>query len=244
MRKDLDGKVALITGAGSGIGAATASLLAGHGAFVIAADCNMDGADRTVTNICKSGLDASSAYVDLEDPSSIEKFANQIITGNEHIDIIVNSGGIISRYSCEELPLEQWDKVVNINLRGMHLIIQSFIKKMREQGGGKIVNISSLAGRIAGHRTSPDYASSKGGVMALTRSYAAHYAKYNINVNAVAPGLIITPMTEGRNKPEDVPIGRLGTAEDIANAVYFLSSKLSDYITGITLDVNGGMFTI
>lgn len=243
-QKDLLGKIALITGAAQGIGAASARILAEHGATVLAADINAEGAVWTAQALVAGGFSADAFAVDLSDPVSISKMASQVIEKYQHIDILVNNGGIVSRFSCEDLPLEQWERVININLRGTHLMIQAFIKNMRERGGGKIVNVSSIAGRIAGSRTSPDYASSKGGVMALTRSYAAHYAKFNINVNSVAPGLIVTPMTEGRNRPEDVPLGRLGTAQDIANAVYFLSSPLSDYITGITLDVNGGMFMI
>lgn len=205
---------------------------------------NIEDVDSTLKTLSDLGLISYPTAVDLLDPLSIRNLADQVITKFKHIDILVNNAGVISRYPCEELPLEQWDSVINVNLRGTHLMTQAFIKNMKEQGCGKIINISSIAGRIAGTRTSPDYASSKGGVMALTRSYAAHYAKYNININSVAPGLIVTPMTEGRNKPESVPMGRLGTPTDIANAVYFLSSALSDYITGITLDVNGGMFMI
>ena len=245
VQKDLLGKIALITGAGSGIGAACAKILSEHGASVIVAGhSNMEGVSNTIKVLSDFGLTAYSASVDLSDPLSISNLTDHVIEKFKHIDILVNNGGVISRYSCEELLLEQWNRVIDINLRGTHLMTQAFIKIMKDQGGGKIVNISSVAGRIAGTRTSPDYAASKGGIMALTRSYAAHYAKYNINVNSVAPGLIITPMTEGRNKSEDVLMGRLGTPEDIANAVYFLSSSLSDYITGITLDVNGGMFMI
>lgn len=243
-QKDLIGKIALVSGAAQGIGAACARVLAEHGATVIAADINAEGANNIAKVLSELGFTAESVSMDLADPLSISNMASKVIKKYKRMDILINNGGIVSRYSCENLPLEQWDRVVNINLRGTHLMTQAFIKVMQEQGSGKIVNVSSVAGRIAGRRTSPDYASSKGGVMALTRSYAAHYAKYNINVNSVAPGLIDTPMTEGRNKPEEVLMGRLGTPQDIANAVYFLSSPLSDYITGITLDVNGGIFMI
>lgn len=245
VEKDLIGKIALITGANSGIGAASAKLLAEHGATVIVVgNSNISEERKVAKELTDKGMDAYPKQVNLLDPSSIDALANNVIDSFGHVDILVNNGGIISRYDCEDLPLEQWNRVIDINLRGAHLMIQAFIGPMRENGGGKIVNISSLAGRIAGKRTSPDYASSKGGLMAMTRSYAAHYAIHNININSVAPGLIETPMTIGRNKAEEVPMGRLGTSEDIAKAVYFLSSELSDYITGITLDVNGGMFMI
>lgn len=244
VKKDLLDKTALVTGAAQGIGAACVRILAEHGARVIAADINFGGANDIAKTLSESGFRAESMSVDIADPLSISHLANQVINKYQRIDILVNNAGIVSRYSCEELSLEQWDRVININLRGTHLMIQAFIGIMQQQSRGKIVNIASLAGRIAGKRTSPDYASSKGGVITLTKSYANHYAKYNINVNAVAPGLIATPMTEGRNKPEDVPLGRLGTAEDVANAVYFLCSPLSDYITGTTIDVNGGMYMI
>ncbi|WP_434510649.1 SDR family NAD(P)-dependent oxidoreductase [Desulfitobacterium sp. AusDCA] len=239
---DLQDKIALVTGAGQGIGLACAKKLAEHGATVIAADINAEGVNHISKELSDSGLAVEPMLVDVIDPTSVSNLACQIIEKYKKIDILVNNAGIVSRYSCGELPLEQWDRVLDTNLRGTHLMIQTFIETMRKQGSGKIVNISSLAGRMAGRRTSPDYAASKAGVMALTKSYANHYSSHKINVNCVAPGLIVTPMTEGRHKPEDVPLGRLGTAQDIANAVYFLSSPLSDYITGTTIDVNGGMY--
>lgn len=221
---------------------ACARILAEHGATVIVADINMESANNTAKVLSELGYTVELMQVDVADPLSISNLADQVIKKYNRLDILVNNAGVVSRYSCEELSLEQWDRVININLRGTHLMTQAFIKFMQQKGGGKIVNMSSLAGRIAGKRTSPDYASSKGGIITLTKSYASHYAKDNINVNAVAPGLIVTPMTEERHKPEDVPMGRLGTPQDIANVVYFLSSPLSDYITGITIDVNGGMY--
>lgn len=203
-QKDLLGKIALVTGAGTGIGAVCARILAEHGAFVIAAGyMDLEEAKNIVKTLSEGGLTADFTLVDLANQLSISGMAQQIIEKYKHIDILVNNAGIISRYPCEDLPLEQWERVININLRGTHLMTQAFIKNMREQGSGKIVNI-----------------------------------------NCVAPGLIVTPMTEGRKKPQEVPIGRQGTPEDICKAVYFLSSPLSDYITGITLDVNGGMFMI
>lgn len=240
--KDLEGKIAIVTGAAQGIGRACVKLLAEHGAIVAAADIKYDTLLELCHELSLEGLDIKPFSVDIADPESISCLVSQVFEQFGRIDILVNNAGIISRYKCEELPLTQWDKVININLRGPHLLMQSCIPIMCRQGSGKVVNISSLAGRIAGKRTSPDYVSSKGGLISLTKSYALHYAKDHINVNSVAPGLIVTPMTVGRNSPEDVPVNRLGTPEDIANAVYFLCSPLSDYITGVTIDVNGGLY--
>ncbi len=140
-----------------------------------------------------------------------------------------------------EIKLEEWDRIININLRGTQLCSKEAIKEMVKQRYGRIVNIASMAGQIGGLKVSPDYIAAKAGILGLTKAYARYGAKYGINVNAVSPGFIETDMTKGRDDPNSVPVGRLGTPEDVANAVYFLSSPLSDYITGTTLDVNGGL---
>lgn len=240
--EDMKGQIALITGGGQGIGKACVETLARHGAFVIATGRRIAMTQAVIDAIKAEGHDGVAMVVDVAQPSSISALMAQITRDFGKVDILVNNAGMVDRHGIDELTLEEWDQVIDTNLRGTHLLCQACIPLMRARGHGKIVNVSSIAGRIGGKRTAPNYNASKGGVIAMTRSYAMHCAQDHININAVAPGLIETPMTQGRNKGSDVPMGRLGTAQDIADAVYFLASKYSDYITGCTIDVNGGLY--
>lgn len=240
---DLKGKIALVTGGGQGIGEACARTLASHGAFVIAAGRRISTTQAVVDKIRAAGGAGEAMTVDVSQPDSIQSLLRQIADRHHWVDILVNNAGMIDRHGTEEITVERWDKLLDTNLRSVHLLSRGCIPLMRARGGGKIVNITSLAGRVGGKRTAPNYAASKGGIISMTKSYALHFAAEGICVNAVAPGLIATPMTEGRNGDADIPLGRLGTAQDVANGVYFLASSLSDYITGCTLDVNGGLYT-
>lgn len=239
---DMEGRIALVTGGGQGIGEACAQTLAAHGAYVIAAGRHMSTIQAVVDKIKAAGGQGDAIVLDVSQPESIQFVFQRIADKHRRLDILVNNAGMIDRHPPEEVTVELWDKLIDTNLRGVHLMSQGCLPLMRVSGGGKIVNVTSLAGRVGGKKTAPNYAASKGGIISMTKSYALHFAPEHINVNAVAPGLIITPMTEGRNKDADIPLGRLGTAQDIADAVYFLASSLSDYITGCTLDVNGGLY--
>ena len=238
---DLSNRVTIITGASRGIGAAIAQLLARHGAFIVIADINLIGAGKMEQKITNEGYIAVCTEVDIVNEVSINKMVNFTLEKYGKIDFLVNNAGVNNNTDIDEIKIEEWNKIINIDLRGTHLCSKAIIKEMIKNKFGKIVNIASLAGQIGGLKVGPDYTAAKAGVIGLTKSYARYGAKYGINVNAVSPGFIETDMTKGRDDPKSVPLGRLGTPEDIARAVYFLLSPLSDYITGATIDVNGGL---
>lgn len=180
--------------------------------------------------------------VNVIDPESITAMVEQVKAHYGHIDVLVNNAGIISAAGPLELTVEEWDRVIDINLRGAQLCSQAVLPTMIEQGHGKLVFMSSRAGEAGSPKVGPAYSASKAALLGLMKTYALHYAEHNITSNAVAPGYIETEMTKGRDDPNSVPIKRLGTPLDVAKAVYFLSSELSDYVTGNTVDVNGGLY--
>jgi len=239
---DIKGRIALITGAARGIGAAIARILAEHGATVVIADVNYEEATKFASRLRKNGYIAKEIKVDVSNEESVSEMTKNIVKTFDRIDFLVNNAGINNNVPVTELKIEDWNRIIDVNLKGVHLCSQSILKEMIKNGFGKIVNIASLAGQIGGLKVGADYTSAKAGVIGLTKSYAKFCTKYRINVNAVSPGFIETEMTKGRDDPRSVPIGRLGTPEDVAYAVYFLLSPMSDYITGATIDVNGGMF--
>ncbi len=238
---DLEKQIAIVTGAARGIGRASAKLLAEHGAHVIIADLNEPSARETARELEKEGLSAEGARVDVSDPESIRTLVADTLARHKQIDILVNNAGIVNFKTAGETTIEDWDRVIDINLRGVHLCSQAVIEHMISRRKGKIVNLASMGGQVGGLKVGPDYTAGKAGVIGLAKSYARYGALHNINVNAVAPGFIATDMTTGKFNPEEVPLKRIGTAEDVAKAVYFLASPLSDYITGATIDVNGGV---
>lgn len=237
---DLKGKVALVTGSAQGIGKATAQLLCEHGATCVIADLNLPAAEKTAAEFKEMGLSAVAMRLDVASPDSITEVIDQIGTDLGGVDILINNAGIISDTPLPELTVEQWDRTINIDLRGAHLCAQAACRQMIKKQWGRIVFIGSLAGQVGGLKVGPDYSASKAGAICLAKSYARYGARQGITANAVCPGLIETPMTAGRDDPNEVLMGRLGTPEDIAKAIYFLVSDLSDYITGATIDVNGG----
>lgn len=237
---DLQGKVALVTGSAQGIGKAIALLLCEHGATSVIADLNMAAAEKTAAEFKALGHSAVAMEIDVADPDSITATIGKIGTELGGVDILVNNAGIISATPIPEMTVEQWDRTINIDLRGAHLCSQAACRQMVEKKWGRIIFIGSLAGQVGGLKVGPDYSAAKAGAICLAKSYARYGARLGITANAVCPGLIETPMTAGRDDPNEVLIGRLGTPEDIAKAVYFLVSDLGDYITGATIDVNGG----
>lgn len=239
---DLKDQIALITGAARGIGKASAKILAEHGAHAIIADLNEASAQEAAREFEQAGLAAEGVLMDVADPASISEVVADLVARHGQIDILVNNAGIVNFNRAGETTLDEWDRVIDINLRGVHLCSQNVIEHMISRRRGKIVNIASMGGQVGGLMVGPDYVSSKAGVIGLAKSYARYGAAHNVNVNAVAPGFIATDMTTGKFNPEDVPLKRIGTAEDVAKVVYFLASALSDYITGATIDVNGGVY--
>jgi 3-oxoacyl-[acyl-carrier protein] reductase len=240
--KDLQDRVAIITGAARGIGAACANVLAEHGASIVIADVNLAGARETANAFEEKGYTVMAVEVNVMSKDSIEKMVAATLERFGKIDILVNNAGINNNAPIPEMTLEEWDRLIDLDLRGVHLCSQAVITHMMQNRFGKIVNIASLAGQIGGLKVSPDYTAAKAGVIGLAKAYARFGGPYGINSNAVSPGFIETEMTRGRgDDPSEVVLRRLGTPEDVANAVYFLASPLSDYITGHTIDVNGGL---
>jgi len=238
---DLKDRVAIITGAARGIGAAIAGLLAERGAAVVIADINLEGAKERANTLKAQGFEAMAVKVDVTDERSIEGMVEAAVKRYERIDILVNNAGVNNNTPIPEMSIGEWDRIIDLNLRGTHLCSKAVVKEMVKNRYGKIVNIASMAGQVGGLKVSPDYTAAKAGIIGLAKAYARYGAQYGITANAVSPGFIETEMTRGRDDPKSVPLGRLGTPEDVAKAVYFLASPLSDYITGTTIDVNGGL---
>ena len=229
--QELAGKTAVVTGAAKGIGAAIAKVLSQEGALVISGDIEIKESNEV----------ADTFYLDISEEDSVKQFLMNVMDKYHRIDILVNNAGIIDASSVSDISVSQWDMVIDTNLKGTFLCSKYFIEPMIKKGSGKIINISSMAGQIGGIKSGPGYTASKAGIIGLTKSFARYGAPYGINVNCVCPGFIETDMTRGRDKPEIVPLKRLGTPVDVANAVYFLASSLADYITGASIDVNGGL---
>ena len=238
---DLKERVAIVTGAARGIGAAIASLLAERGAAVVIGDINFKGAQVKAKELADRGFQALAVEVDVMDEASIERLVRSAVDSFGRIDILVNNAGVNNNTPIPDMTVEQWDRIIDLNMRGTHLCSKAAIKEMIKNSYGKIINIASMAGQVGGLKVSPDYTSAKAGIIGLAKAYARYGAQYGITANAVSPGFIETEMTRGRDDPKSVPLGRLGTPEDVAKAVYFLASPLADYITGTTIDVNGGL---
>jgi 3-oxoacyl-[acyl-carrier protein] reductase len=244
---DLTDKVALVTGGGTGIGRSIALALAHAGAHVAVVNRSNLGAARSVAaEIENLGRRSLALQADVSIASDSENIVHQVLTSFGRLDILVNNAGTTRDTLLLRMSEEDWDTVLNTNLKGTFLVTRSALKPMVKQRHGKIVNISSVMGLI-GNAGQTNYCASKAGVIGFTRSLAKEVGARNIQVNAVAPGFVETAMTHDM-KPEvrdhimkNIPAGRLGTVDDIAQAVLFLASSMSDYITGQTLTVDGGM---
>jgi len=246
MHLDFTGRVAFVTGASRGIGRAVALALGGAGATVVAA-ARGEHAAPTAEAIVAAGGRARAVSLDLTEPASIESAVRQALDEFERIDVLVNNAGVTRDQLMLRLKREDWDAVIATNLTGAYLCTQAVLKGMVRQRYGRIVCISSVVGQT-GNAGQANYAASKAGLIGFAKSLAREVASRQITVNVVAPGFIDTDMT--RAIPEAVqqewvkgiPVGRLGTPEDIAQAVCFLASEGASYITGHVLAVNGGMY--
>lgn len=248
----LKGRVAIVTGAARGIGSATAIELAKQGARVVASD--ILPCDKTVKTIEDQGGEALSVEADVSSREQVNAMVARAVEHFGHVDILVNNTGIVHRNSLLETTEEIWERVMNITLKGTFLCIQAVYPHMRERGYGKIINVSSISGIIGGAvsklsdspeqirgRSGPGYAAAKGGVIALTRWIAKDVGKDGIYVNAIAPGGCATDMTDGFNYgTQNLPIARMGTPKEMADAIVFLASDAASYITGQVLNVDGG----
>ncbi len=244
----LEGKVAIISGGARGMGAAEAKLFAREGAKVIICDVLEDEGRQTEAEINEVGGDAVFVKLDVTSQDEWENAVNTAIERFGKLDILVNNAGIIVQSTIEDMTVELWDKVMDVNAKGVFLGTRTAIPEMRKAGGGSIVNISSVSGMVGHRYVQPVYNASKGAVRIFTKAAAVQYAKENIRVNSIHPGPIATPMTaEGRADPERValtldrtPLGRYGEPEEVANAVLFLASDEASYVTGSEIVVDGG----
>lgn len=242
----LSGKVALVTGASRGIGHGIATMLAAHGAHVVAA-ARSNHADTTVAAIKEGGGAAEVASVDVGDRGAVEQMIAATLERHGRIDILVNNAGITRDQLLLRMKQEDWDEVMKTNLTGAFLCAQAVIRPMIRQRGGRIVSVSSVVGQ-AGNAGQANYAASKAGLIGFSKALAREVASRGITVNVVAPGLIDTEMTRAISEKAhgdwaaQIPLGRLGATTDVAAAVCFLVSDEASYITGQVLAVNGGMY--
>jgi NAD(P)-dependent dehydrogenase (short-subunit alcohol dehydrogenase family) len=240
-------KVAIITGAASGIGRTTAILFAKEGGKVVVADKNEVGGNETVDLIRSDGGQAIFDYVNVTSATDIQGMVKTTINTYGKLNILVNNAGIATRLPVVDLSEEDWDRNIDVNLKSIYLSSKYAIPRMIKNGGGSIVNIASIYG-IVGGRIRAAYAASKGGVVNLTRSMALDYALHKIRVNCVCPGFVNTPLLKNilKNKEEyqalaDLhPMGRLGDMLEIALGVLYLASDESSFVTGIALPIDGG----
>jgi 3-oxoacyl-[acyl-carrier protein] reductase len=249
-RPNLSGQVAIITGGARGIGQACAVALAAEGADVVSAD--LGPSPETVAQVTALGRRALDVPTDVSRREAVRLLVERVLAEFGRIDILVNNAGTLARVGVEETTDELWDRDINTTLRGTFYCIQAVLPHMKARRSGKIVNISSVSGKIGGvaskapgssrGRSGPAYAAAKAGVLALTKWVAKDVGRDGIYVNAIAPGGVETEMTRGFDYGVDnIPISRMGRPEDIAQAVVFLASQMSNYITGAVIDVNGGI---
>ncbi|MEX0800932.1 MAG: SDR family oxidoreductase [Dehalococcoidia bacterium] len=253
----LKDKVTLITGAASGIGKATALRFGQEGAKVMCADVNGEGVEQTARQIADTGGEAASVRVNVAVEDDVQRMVGETVERWERLDVLYNNAGIGFGLPITQVPESEWDRLIDINLKGVYLGCKHAIPQMMSQGGGAIVNTASDAG-LRGYSFLSTYCASKGGVVLLTKSLAVEWAQAGIRVNCVCPGVIRTPILDPMIKQSEVtlgiteaqmwermarshPIGRVGEPEEVAAAVLFLASDDASFITGIALPVDGGV---
>jgi len=242
------GQVAIVTGAGRGMGRAFAHALAQHGASVALADIDEAAARSAADEICQAGGQAVAIRTDVACQRDVCELVGQTVGRFGRLDVLICNAGICQRGSVLELTEQDWDRMMAVNLKGAFLCIREALRPMIEQRYGRIVVISSQGGRTGGILVAANYCASKAGLLGLVRAVAREVAGKGITVNAVAPGATDTelmadwPAEQKRALAASIPVGRLGSAEDIVAPVLMLASRQAGYITGATLDVNGGLF--
>jgi 3-oxoacyl-[acyl-carrier protein] reductase len=244
---NLKGKVAVITGGARGIGKSIAVKLANRGVDIVVVDVMLEQAEETAREMEKLGVKAMAVYMDVSKAESVAGAVADIKEKMGRIDILVNNAGITRDGLVMRMKEEDWDSVININLKSVFLCSKEVIKIMAKQRYGRIINIASVVA-FMGNPGQVNYSASKAGIMGITKTVAKEYANRGITANAVAPGFIATAMTDALpdNVKEEmmraIPLGKFGTPEDVASAVEFLASPDADYITGQVLHINGGMY--
>jgi 3-oxoacyl-[acyl-carrier protein] reductase len=243
----LSGKIALVTGAAQGIGRDIALALAEDGADVAICDVNLDAAQQTAGDIESKDRKSLALKANVAASADVTAMIEQVIERFGKIDILVNNAGITRDGLILRMKDEDWDLVLSINLKGSFLCTKAALKYMSKQRSGTIINIASIVGAM-GNAGQANYVASKAGLIGLTKTIAREYANRGITANAVAPGFIDTAMTQALSEnvrqdlAKQIPMGKLGTPEDVANAVRFLASPWASYITGQVIHVNGGMY--
>lgn len=248
---DLTGKVALVTGASSGIGRATAELMAAGGARVaLNFHRNEAGAEAARAAITGAGGQAITVQADVTSAGEVRALVERTVNEFGPVDILVNNAGsLVERMRIMELTEERWDEVIDLNLKSAFLCCHAVTGAMIERKTGAIVNVSSIAGRTGGALGSIHYSTAKGGLITFTKGLAKELAPFGIRVNAVSPGVIDTPYHEQFSTPEmmkgylgGIPMGRVGAAAEVAQVICFLASDAAAYLAGETIEINGGMF--
>ncbi len=243
----MKGQVALITGAARGIGESISRLIAIRGANVVIADVNIEEAKSTAEDIAKTGVRTLPLRLDVSDSTDVTEGFKKIIEEFERLDILVNNAGITRDSLIMRMKDEDWDAVININLKSVFLCSKEAVKIMSKQRYGRIINIASVVA-FMGNPGQANYAASKAGIVGITKTIAKEYAGRGITSNAVAPGFIKTAMTDTipekikEEMKNAIPLGRFGEVDEVANAVAFLASPEAGYITGNVIHVNGGMY--
>lgn len=244
----LNGKIALVTGASRGIGKAIALTLAGAGADIAGVDVNLDELKGTMDELVKTtGKRAISLHADVGDYGSVETAVNEAVKALGRVDILVNNAGITKDNLLLRMNNDEWDKVIRINLTGTFNCTKAVIRGMVKNRSGRIISIASIVAEM-GNAGQANYAASKAGIIGFTKTIAREYANRGITANAIAPGFIETDMTRALSEDvrngliTQIPMSRLGTPEDVANAVKFLASDDASYITGQVIHINGGMY--
>ena len=242
----LKDRVAIVTGAARGIGRAVAWIFVREGAKVVLVDLEKAGLEALQEEVRKRGGEALAVPCDVSKVSEVKEMVEKVLRIFSRIDILVNNAGIIRRGTIESVTEEDWDRVIAVNLKGPFICSKAVVDVMKRQGYGKIVNVSSIAGKMGDITSAPGYGPSKAGLDALTKTLARQLAPYGIHVNGVAPHAIETEMSaewspeKRKSIVEAIPLKRLGKPEDVAEAVLFLASDAAAFITGEILDVNGG----
>jgi NAD(P)-dependent dehydrogenase (short-subunit alcohol dehydrogenase family) len=244
---ELKDKVAIVTGAAQGIGRAVATLLSEHGVRLVVNDISVESAKATARAICDSGYEAVPVIADVTNHAAVEGLIEECISAFSRIDILVNNAGVLRPTRLPHIPEQEWDLVLDSNLKSTFLCSQAVLPHFMSQKWGRIVNLSSTAGKSVSTLGGVHYTAAKAGVLGLTRAFAKEVAQHNIRVNAICPGLVNTEMVQQNISPEmlqrfvsSFPISRLCEVQEIAELILFLISDNSNYITGAAIDINGG----
>ena len=239
----LQGRTAIVTGGGQGIGRAICGIFAEEGASVVVVDIDESRAEETVRHLNREGHAAKAVRADVSSGAEIEALVDGVLVDSGHVDILVNNAGLAVFRSVEQCTEEEWDRVMAVNLKGPFLLAKALLPTMKAQQSGAVINLASVAGKTGGVVSGAPYSVSKAGIECLTKSLARELAPYGVRVNAIAPGIIDTALTANHDQSfvDAIPLGGKGEPRDVAEAALFLASDRSRHITGEILDVNGGL---